>query len=422
MRNYKKFCFSLILPLLILPFITLLYSLGKLGYDTSHLSFFLFFTNLQTVYFQHLPLLFASSVTLIFAHKMDGTSILSGVIAYIVITQLLNNETFTKALRDSLFSLPTAFTYIQISFIGILCGFIAAFIYNHFYNVQLPQSLAFFSGRRLVPIITGFIMIFISGIIYLIWPVFIQSFQAIISFLSSFQKVGAGMLFMLQKLVTPLGLSTLPFFTIQSTPIFHIISATAAPIMLLCIYRCSIQSDKPLYFFLFFMTSIACLFMGSTLLLDILILATSPILYLVYLLLGGLLILLYNYIAFPLPIMVILSLVLYGGSTYLTIKHFHIIFNLGIHKRKQLDQETLLQIMDAFGGFENIIRFSYTPRHVNILVVDTHFTNFDIFPKLGYSIPFEKHENQFEWYVEDAQSISDSLQNLHLEAMNSLVF
>ena len=41
-------------------------------------------------------------------------------------------------------------------FVGILIGLIAAFCYNKFSETELPVALSFFSGKRLVPIMTAF--------------------------------------------------------------------------------------------------------------------------------------------------------------------------------------------------------------------------------------------------------------------------
>lgn len=50
---------------------------------------------------------------------------------------------------------------------GILCGCFVAFIYNRFNNIELPKVLGFFSGRRLVPVLTILGMM-VFGILYAI--------------------------------------------------------------------------------------------------------------------------------------------------------------------------------------------------------------------------------------------------------------
>ncbi|MFW8236699.1 PTS transporter subunit EIIC, partial [Klebsiella pneumoniae] len=65
---------------------------------------------------------------------------------------------------------PAAFGKISNQFVGILVGIISAELYNRFSSVELPKALSFFSGRRLVPILTSFVMIAVAFIMMYIWP------------------------------------------------------------------------------------------------------------------------------------------------------------------------------------------------------------------------------------------------------------
>ena len=42
--------------------------------------------------------------------------------------------------------------------LGIIIGLIAAYSYNKFSETNLPMALSFFSGKRLVPIMTAFFL------------------------------------------------------------------------------------------------------------------------------------------------------------------------------------------------------------------------------------------------------------------------
>ena len=48
---------------------------------------------------------------------------------------------------------------------GIIAGLIVYKLHNRFYTVQLPDSFAFFSGARFVPIITSLVMAFVGLVI-----------------------------------------------------------------------------------------------------------------------------------------------------------------------------------------------------------------------------------------------------------------
>ncbi|MCI4139781.1 PTS transporter subunit EIIC, partial [Bacillus vallismortis] len=53
---------------------------------------------------------------------------------------------------------------------GIIAGLIAGYTYNRFKDTKLPEYLGFFSGRRLVPIVTAIITIILAGIFGVVWP------------------------------------------------------------------------------------------------------------------------------------------------------------------------------------------------------------------------------------------------------------
>ncbi len=53
---------------------------------------------------------------------------------------------------------------------GIFSGFITAFLYNRYREVELPAALGFFSGRRFIPMITTFAMLVLAFAIAIILP------------------------------------------------------------------------------------------------------------------------------------------------------------------------------------------------------------------------------------------------------------
>jgi len=53
---------------------------------------------------------------------------------------------------------------------GIIAGGIAAYMFNRFYRIQLPDYLGFFAGKRFVPIVTGFAAILAGTVMAFIWP------------------------------------------------------------------------------------------------------------------------------------------------------------------------------------------------------------------------------------------------------------
>lgn len=53
---------------------------------------------------------------------------------------------------------------------GIVAGIVAGHVYNRFHATSLPAYLAFFGGKRLVPIMTGLICLILAGISGVVWP------------------------------------------------------------------------------------------------------------------------------------------------------------------------------------------------------------------------------------------------------------
>jgi PTS system N-acetylglucosamine-specific IIC component len=53
---------------------------------------------------------------------------------------------------------------------GITSGLIAGALYNRYQDIRLPDYLAFFGGRRFVPIISGFSGLALAGVIGFGWP------------------------------------------------------------------------------------------------------------------------------------------------------------------------------------------------------------------------------------------------------------
>ena len=60
-------------------------------------------------------------------------------------------------------------------FVGIISGFVGGVVYNNYYNYRkLPDALAFFNGKRFVPLVVIVWSVIVSLILAVVWP-FIQS-------------------------------------------------------------------------------------------------------------------------------------------------------------------------------------------------------------------------------------------------------
>jgi PTS system glucose-specific IIC component len=109
--------------------------------------------------FGQMALLFAVGVALGFTNN-DGVSGLSAIVGYGIMTATLKVMAGVMGVE-----------HIETGVLGgILAGAVAAWSFNRFYKIQLPDYLGFFAGKRAVPIITGFLAIFLGVILSIIWP------------------------------------------------------------------------------------------------------------------------------------------------------------------------------------------------------------------------------------------------------------
>lgn len=162
------------------------------------------------VIFANLPLMFAAAIPIGLAKVEKGTAALAGVVGFLVMHQTINGILYIQGITPESASLKallelgmpeTAATAksqeytsvlgifsLQMSVMGgLIAGFVAVFLHNRFYNIQLPTFLAFFGGTRFVPIVTTMTMFIVGIFLTFIWP-FIQG--AMTSFGSIVEQSG----------------------------------------------------------------------------------------------------------------------------------------------------------------------------------------------------------------------------------------
>ena len=99
-----------------------------------------------------------------------------------------------------------AFSKISNPFIGILCGLIGAFSYNRFKNMQLPDFLAFFSGKRFVAMAAAVISIVASVVLLFVWPLVFGGLVALGKGIEGMGAFGAGLYAFFNRLLIPIGM------------------------------------------------------------------------------------------------------------------------------------------------------------------------------------------------------------------------
>lgn len=146
---------ALMLPIAVLPIAALLLRLGQA--DMFNLPFVAAAGN---AIFSNLGLLFAAGVAVGLARENHGASALAGVVMYMVATEgaktLLKLPPDLVSVTDLEQASWRAKEIAKLSVpAGILSGITAGLLYNRFSNIKLPDYLAFFGGRRFVPIAAG---------------------------------------------------------------------------------------------------------------------------------------------------------------------------------------------------------------------------------------------------------------------------
>lgn len=210
MKAYlQKIGRSLMLPVAVLPAAAILMGIGywidPTGWGSGNPAA-AFLIKAGSSIIDNMAILFAVGVALGMSKNKDGSAALSGLVAYLVVTTLLGKDSVAMLQGIDVENVNPAFAKIGNQFIGILSGIIASIMYNRFSHVKLPDALAFFSGKRLVPIMTAVSMMFVSVVLFFVWPAI---FSALVSFgkaISNLEFVGAGLYGFFNRLLIPTGL------------------------------------------------------------------------------------------------------------------------------------------------------------------------------------------------------------------------
>src|SRR5688500_7188790 len=146
---------ALMLPIAVLPVAGLLLRFGQP--DLLDLAFV---AAAGDAIFSNLGLLFASGVAGGLARENPGAAGLAGVVGFVVASE---------GARSILGSTPAEIAKLGVP-IGIVSGVIAGVLYNRYSDIRLPAYLAFFGGRRFVPIASGCAALFVAAAFGFAWP------------------------------------------------------------------------------------------------------------------------------------------------------------------------------------------------------------------------------------------------------------
>ena len=225
MKYLQKLGKALMLPVAALPVAGILMGVGYLlapavmgaAGDTTGFAYTAGFLLIKAggALIDNMAWLFAVGAAVGIADDHDGTAGLAGLVAFLMIQQLLN-PAVVGTIRGMDADAQTAWlattegiAFSKIagnSFIGILSAIIGGTCYNKFKDTRLPDWLAFFSGKRCVAIMTAVLCIVVSVVLLFAWPLIFGGLVALGEGIAAMGGIGAGIYVFLNRLLIPTGL------------------------------------------------------------------------------------------------------------------------------------------------------------------------------------------------------------------------
>ena len=177
---------ALMLPIAVLPIAGILLRIGQP--DLLNIAFI---SEAGNAVFSNLPVIFALGVAIGFAEDNHGSAAVAAFIGHAI---------FMAAL---LVLLPSANMGV---FSGIIIGVLAGACYNKYKNISLPVYIAFFGGRRFIPIITGLGALLLAFLFSIIWPPIDLLVKGLGNFIIQSDNIGLFIYGVANRLLIPLGL------------------------------------------------------------------------------------------------------------------------------------------------------------------------------------------------------------------------
>ncbi|SEA07675.1 N-acetylglucosamine-specific PTS transporter subunit IIBC [Paraburkholderia sartisoli] len=177
---------ALMLPIAVLPVAGLLLRLGQP--DVFNIKMI---ADAGGAIFDNLPLLFAIGVAVGFAKDNNGVAALAGAIGYLIEIAVM------KDINDKL-------NMGVLS--GIVAGIVAGLLYNRYKDIKLPDYLAFFGGKRFVPIVTGVACLVIGIAFGYVWAPVQAAIDLAGHWLTTAGAIGAFVFGVLNRLLLVTGL------------------------------------------------------------------------------------------------------------------------------------------------------------------------------------------------------------------------
>ena len=165
---------ALMMPIAVLPAAALLLRLGVYFQEVSWLQWGATIWEIMAAagdaVFGNLPIIFAIGVAIGFTEGAGAAGLAAGV-GYLILRAINDISEIRPAVTDAEGNVVTEAVTVDMGVLGgILIGLTAAVLYMRFKDVRLPDYLAFFGGRRFVPIVTAFAALIIGAAAFFVWP------------------------------------------------------------------------------------------------------------------------------------------------------------------------------------------------------------------------------------------------------------
>jgi len=232
---FEIFGRSFLLPVSVLPGAGILLGIGNALTNATTLSMYPFLQNdilqfmmklfiaLGNVAFGNLPVIFAIGVAVGLAKNEKGSAALSGLLGFLTLHVMLNfflTQTGTLTVTTGLDtvsarklmveSMQTSVLGIQTMdlgvFGGIITGLVVYWVHKYGLRIQLPDMFGFFSGPRLVPVLTLGMQTFVAGVLFFVWPLLRIGIGEVSNLIIRSSYVGTFFYGIVERLLLPFGL------------------------------------------------------------------------------------------------------------------------------------------------------------------------------------------------------------------------
>jgi PTS system N-acetylglucosamine-specific IIC component len=206
--NAQRLGRSLMLPIATLPAAGILLRLGQgdlLGAIPGFGQWAAVISAAGNGVFTWLPLIFAVGIAIGWAKKSDGSTALAAVVGYMVLYTVFTamSPIVLGTAKNAAGTVPT----INFGVLGgIVMGLVSATLWQRFHRTKLPDFIGFFSGRRLVPILSAISGLFIGVAMAFLYIPFNAAITWVGETAATNSVVGGGLYGLANRLLIPTGL------------------------------------------------------------------------------------------------------------------------------------------------------------------------------------------------------------------------